>query len=421
MTGREAHMAAHEGQPSALAEQPRSRWMVPALGLAGFVSLLNAMALGPLLPAMAADLGVGVALLGQVPALSMLLAAVLGLVIGPLADQYGYRRMLLAGLLAIVAGTLGTGLASNYTILLLVAAVGAVGRATIQPVSISIASAHFAGEARRRAISWVTAGVSGAPIAGIPLLTTIAALLDWRAAFVGLAVVALAVTALAWGTLRPDAPRAAAPLRLAGILAAYQPLLRHRPTLGLIAAALLGSAGIWSTWTYVGAFYAEQYGFSTQAIGWVYMVTGLGVLAGNLATGGRLGRLPLRPLVIVTRLLMSLFIAAMLLLPLHAFVSVGLLTLSTVMLGTGIVATSMLLTNESPAGRATTMTLNASALSLGTAVGSSLGGLLLTLGGYPALGMGAVVLSSASGAVIWWSRQRVRAVPVSTPPPAVRV
>ena len=35
--------------------------VVPALGLASFVSLLGALALGPFLPAMAADLGTTVA------------------------------------------------------------------------------------------------------------------------------------------------------------------------------------------------------------------------------------------------------------------------------------------------------------------------------------------------------------------------
>ena len=55
-----------------------SRWIIPTLTLATFVSMLNAMALFPFLPIIAAELGTSVALLGQVPALSMLLAALRG-------------------------------------------------------------------------------------------------------------------------------------------------------------------------------------------------------------------------------------------------------------------------------------------------------------------------------------------------------
>ncbi len=93
-----------------------------ALLLATFVAMLGAVAMSPFLPAMAAELGTSVALLGQVSSLTMLLAAGLGLVIGPLADGYGHRRTLLVGLLTVVASALGTGLAPTYTLLLLVAA-----------------------------------------------------------------------------------------------------------------------------------------------------------------------------------------------------------------------------------------------------------------------------------------------------------
>ena len=66
---------------------PPVRGLVPTLTLATFVNHLNVIAWNPFLPFMAAEFGVTVALLGQVPALMMLLATSLGLVIGPLADH----------------------------------------------------------------------------------------------------------------------------------------------------------------------------------------------------------------------------------------------------------------------------------------------------------------------------------------------
>jgi len=86
------------------------------------------IAWNPFLPFIAAEIGVTVALLGQVPALMMLLATSLGLVIGPLADHYGYRRTLLVCLLAVVTSSLVTGLAATLPLLILAALVGAVGR-----------------------------------------------------------------------------------------------------------------------------------------------------------------------------------------------------------------------------------------------------------------------------------------------------
>jgi MFS family permease len=79
-----------------------------------------------------------VALLGQVPALMMLLAASLGLMIGPLADHAGYRRTMPICLLAVVTSSLATGLAATLPLLVLAALVGAVGRAAIMPVAQAI-------------------------------------------------------------------------------------------------------------------------------------------------------------------------------------------------------------------------------------------------------------------------------------------
>ncbi len=42
-------------------------------------------------------------------------------------------------------------------------------------------------------------------------------------------------------------------------------------------------------WTYYGAFYVQQYVFSTEQVGWVSLAAGLGVLIGQTAGGGWVG------------------------------------------------------------------------------------------------------------------------------------
>ena len=90
------------------------RWLVVALMAATFVNFLGSLALGPFLALVAADLDTTVALVGQVPALVMFLAALLGLVIGPLADHYGLSRTLLLGVLAATVSTLAIAVAPSW-------------------------------------------------------------------------------------------------------------------------------------------------------------------------------------------------------------------------------------------------------------------------------------------------------------------
>lgn len=75
--------------------------LLTTICLAPLVGVPIGVALTPFFPAIARDLGTSVALLGQIPAVSMLVAG-LGLVVGPLADHSGHRRLLVLGSLAVV-------------------------------------------------------------------------------------------------------------------------------------------------------------------------------------------------------------------------------------------------------------------------------------------------------------------------------
>src|ERR1700752_3673900 len=141
-----------------LAVNPRTalpaRGLVSTLALSTFVNHLNVIAWIPFLPFIAEAHGVSVSLLGQIPALMLLLSALLGLVIGPVADRSGYRRTLLLCLLAVVASSLSTGLAATLSLLILAALFGAIGRAAVMPVAQATAATLFAEDTeRRRAIS----------------------------------------------------------------------------------------------------------------------------------------------------------------------------------------------------------------------------------------------------------------------------
>ncbi len=394
----------HE-EPRAHAAQPTNTWLVGLLTLAVFVNFLAALAIGAFLPAMAAELGVSVALLGQVPAVMMLLAAVLGLIIGPLADRFGYRRVLLVGVAALVISTLGIGLSPTYLVMLVVAAAGAVGRAAVLPVGQAILGSRYSEEdAKRAALSKIQTGQSGASVLGIPLLTTIAAFVSWHAAFLALAGLSLIVLVALARAIPHDAQAATGRLRLGPMFAPYRPLLQDRASLALIAAAWFGNGALWLLLTYVAAFYVQQHGFSTQEVGWTYLVCGSGVLFGQLLAGGRIGRKP-RALVIWSRIISGVFMGSALFLPIPALATVVVATIGLIANGASNVATVVLLTHAAPTARATTLTVNGSAMSLGSSLGGALGGLLLATGGYSLLGVGTLVLGIISATIVlWWSR-----------------
>src|SRR5262249_6182212 len=113
-----------------------------------------------------------------------------------------------------------------------------------------------------------------------------------------------------------------------------------------------------------------------------------------------------RPLLIVSRVIGGLLFACAIVLPLPGLAVMAVVALAMVMQGLYDVSNLLVLNVETPAGRATTMTLNSSATSLAAALGGIIGGVALTLGGYAALGVCAPIFPLAGAAIIWWSRPR---------------
>jgi predicted MFS family arabinose efflux permease len=381
--------------------------LVGALVIVSFASLLYHLAFSPLLPLIAADLNVGVPLLGQVPAASVLLAGTLGLVIGPLSDLYGHARAIRLGGLSVAISAIGMALSPGYLALLLFGLVGALGRATVQPIAMALAGSQLSPESARHAVGWIQVSASCSAVLGIPMLAILSANAGWRAGF--LALGALAVLALIASSHLPAAPRSAAAWSgLASMLTPYRPLLRHRPTVGVIGATLLSSAGFTAIFTYVAAFFSHRHDLSTEQIGISYAISGLGLIAGNLLAARRLSSVPLRPLLAVTLLARGLVFAAVVLAPVGPIAAVALFTAVGFADGLTFVVAPTLLSRESPTGRGTTMALNGTAHSFGTALGGALGGLGLALGGYAYLGLLSVAFGTVAALLTSWSGRSSR-------------
>ena len=168
--------------------------------------------------------------------------------------------------------------------------------------------------------------------------------------------------------------------------AMFAPIFHDRPTLWMYASTLTRNLGVWALVTYLGAFLVEAYGLSTAEVGWAFTATGVGNFLGSLAMGGPLGRFNLRLLAIWSPVVIGICLGLTTMLSAPLALVIVLLVVGFVGNGVGIVSQNTLLMDLSPAGRATTNSLNQTCMSLGGAIGSSVGGLLLATGGFPALG-----------------------------------
>jgi DHA2 family methylenomycin A resistance protein-like MFS transporter len=185
--------------------------VLAVLVTAQVLSVANSNLIAVALPQLSSELGASAAQRQWIVDAFVLVFAALLVAGGVLADRYGRRRALVAGLVAFTAGSLACAVASSAGVLIAARVLQALGPPLILPASLSIVAATFSDPvARARAIGVWGAG-SGLGIAVGPLLGgVIVTALGWRWAFGLSALAAIALAAAALAVVPRDRPSAPA-------------------------------------------------------------------------------------------------------------------------------------------------------------------------------------------------------------------
>jgi predicted MFS family arabinose efflux permease len=339
----------------------------------------------PLLPAISAEFGVGIAACGWIVSAFSLAYMVGAPLMGHIADRWNRRRMVIAGLCVFTGANALTAVAGSFAALLAVRVVAGFAACAVTP-SIYAMVGSLAPPGRRA--SWLAICVSGLMLslsAGTPIATMAGAAYGWRSVFAALACASLLLIVpnrLVWPAVREPGPgrtRGAENRALA---------LRLVPT-------VLWSTALYAAYTYLGAGLVAA-GADAETIAQVVVCYGLGALAGTL-TGGRIAdRFGTR-----TAVTLSLAGVAGSLLGLCLLMGGGVLSPALAGPAFGLVsvlaqiffpAQQAALARDFPERRAAALAWNNSALFLGISLGAALGGTILAHAGYAAvLGTGAAI------------------------------
>ena len=385
------------------------------LCLAAFVGVMNVLGPAPFLDELAGDLDSSVPLVGQAVSIALFTAALVGLVAGPLADHAGHRRMLLVGLVCAALSALGTALATGYPTFMAARALGGFGSSITIGVNFGAVATLYSGAARRRALSLIGASLSLGTALGPLLLTSASVGVGWRGAFALMAGLAAVGFVLLLALLPAEEPHGNGRFALGQILDSYRPLLRDRPML-LIYAVWATRAVCWlGLLAFLGAYFNEEHGFSTRAVGFVFVVAGGGYFAGTVTAGGRLGDFNPRMQAVLSLLGLAVGTGLLFALPAGSAVALAFLVIASISNGVFQVSVLTMAADRSPAGPSTTMVLTETVLSVGAALGGALGGLLLGAGGFAAMGFGLALAVTLGAALISRRSGRLSIPPVAQP------
>jgi len=369
-----------------------------ALGLGAFVVGTAELLVVGVLGLVARDLRVSVSTAGE-----LVTAYALGISLGgPLLTaatiRLGRRTVVWLALAAYVAGNVVALAAASFGLLLVARILTGSVHGLFIGVAFAVAAGLVPAERQGQAMSVVMGGVTVAIVVGVPLGTAIGHALGWRSAFA--VVVALGLVALAAALLfvPPVAARGAGDFR-AQARAALAPRV-----LVVLAVGLLLMGGQFTAFTYLAPYLEHVAGVSAGAVSAFLLVFGVAAAAGTFIGGKAADRGAAVTLIAANVLLMAAL--ALLYLLGSSPVLAAVLLAAWGFVGFGLVSALQLrVVTLAGAGGDLAATLGASAVNLGIAAGSLVGGAVLAGDGVHAIVLAGLVICTVALPATWASRK----------------
>ncbi|MGO4711501.1 MFS transporter [Bradyrhizobium sp. 2TAF24] len=347
------------------------------LALAAFAIGTESFMITGLLPAISADLGVSVSAAGQFVTAFAFSYAIGSPVLATLFNDVDRKAMLGIALGGFIFGNLLAACAGGYGALMAARILMALSAALCMPAANAVAVAIAPEHQRGRAIAIVSSGLTVATALGVPLGTLIGHATNWRTMFVLVAALGLvALGGLLWGLPR-GLPRVTATLSQRLAVARQPSVLR-----ALLVTVLWGTAGF-TVFPYL-ALVLGTVGLDTAGVSLALFLFGSAAAIGNMLGGVLVDRIgaPRTSAIALTGVMTALMLVSVILHALPA--TTAWIALLVVMLPWGISgwafhpAQSAKLVALVPTAPMIALSLNASAMYLGFALGSLNGGLVVS-------------------------------------------
>jgi MFS transporter, DHA1 family, multidrug resistance protein len=203
--------------------------------------------------------------------------------VGPFADRFGRKPVMLAGILIYMLSAAGSALAPSIGALIAFRLVQGVGAGTVGILPRAIIRDLFEGHESRVHLAAVSMIFSVAPLIAPTLGAGILAVGSWRLIYAVMTVVAAALGVVAFLFFGESHPaEARRNLMPATVIAGYRRALTNRMCAGFALVGGLAFAGLFAYVNVSPLLFIEGYGVSKSGFALLFACTASGVIAGSL-------------------------------------------------------------------------------------------------------------------------------------------
>lgn len=340
------------------------------LALATFVTGTAENIIIGILPSIAPGLSVSVSVAGQLTSVFSITFALTAPVALILTTRFERKNILVSALGIFIASNIIACISPNYAILFAARIGMAAASAIVCLIATMLATELVSPAMRGRAIGIIFMGISGSMVAGVPTGMILDEWLGWRAVFLGLALGAALVFLLSLRVL----PKTG---RNPGGLPPYMPHLKSSRLRSAQLVSILMIGGHFVLFAYLSSYLLEVVHIPSHKVIWAMVAFGLAGMTGGYLGGLLVDKLSPRLAIILTPLL---YLTALTAIPLavgsSTIFGAVLMAWACVSWMISPVVQSLLITTD-PATADAGVGINLSAMHVGVALGTAMGGLVL--------------------------------------------
>ena len=380
-----------------------SSWTLFSFAAAVFLVRASMLMLGPLLVELATDFDTSIAVAGQLAAATFITWGITAPLVGPISDTYGRRPVLLIGLLLMALGILGSGAAWSYGSLLATRLITGVGSAMLPPTIMAALADTLPPEKVGKAVGFITASSWVGVALGLPVIALLGYVGGWRLPFYITGGLSLALWVPLWLRLPSGQRRLGQSLNLFN---RFKDIGRQSASWHVLIANSAQQAVLLGLTTYFAAYMIESHGWDEANTAPGLALIGVGAVIGSFAGGSIAGRARRLDWLVGINLIGGVVVGLLFALDVSGWVVVAMAFVASTLVSISMPVLMTMIMHLAGESRGTAGGMFSTSNQFGGVVGASAGGLMLSLGGFQAVGFLYLVAAVLSAAVIGFMMRR---------------